>query len=82
MRCRFLCLKRTHLLLLTLALEVFVGTERKRTANEDNGVEADTSRGAVGCGGGRTGLCVALGLGVTLLLSCQLICPRLGVACE
>lgn len=67
MRCRSLCLKRTHLLLLTLALEVLVGTERERTADEDNGIEADTSRGAVGCGGGRTGLCVTLGLGVALL---------------
>jgi hypothetical protein len=52
MRCRSPCLKNTHLLLLTLALEVLIGTERERTANEDNGVETDTSRGAVGCGSG------------------------------
>jgi hypothetical protein len=77
MRCRPLLFNKAHLLLLTLALEVLVGTEGERTANEDNGVEADTGRGTVGCGGGRAGLCVALGLGVALLQQCQLICPGL-----
>jgi hypothetical protein len=45
-----------------------VGGESKRTTEEDNGVEADTGRSAVGRGGGRAGLRVALGLWVTLLL--------------
>jgi hypothetical protein len=45
-----------------------VGGECKRTTEEDNGVEADTGRSAVGGGGGRAGLRVALGRWVTLLL--------------
>ena len=60
-------LNRTHSLLLTLALEVLVGAERERTTNEDDSVETDTSRGAVGCRGGRAGLRIALGLWVALL---------------
>lgn len=44
-----------------------VGSECKSTTEEDDGVKADTSRGTVGGGSGWAGLCVALGLWVTLL---------------
>ena len=69
-------LNETHLLLLRLTLEVLVGTERQRATNEDDSVKANTGRGAIGCRGGGAGLCVALGLWVALLCSCQLILSR------
>lgn len=56
-----------HLLLLALRLQVLVGAEGQRAADQDDGVQADACRGAVGGRGGGAGLCVALGLGVALL---------------
>jgi hypothetical protein len=65
--------KVVYLLLLALRLQVLVGAEGQRTADQDDGVQADACRGAVGGRGGGAGLCVALGLGVALLFwVCQL----------
>jgi hypothetical protein len=61
--------KVVDLLLLALRLQVLVGAERQRAADQDDGVQADACRGAVGGRGGGAGLCVALGLGVALLVS-------------
>jgi hypothetical protein len=69
-------LNEAHLLLLRLTLEVLVGTKRQRATDEDDSVKANTGRGAIGCRGGGAGLCVALGLWVALLCSCQLILSR------
>ena len=55
------------LLLLALRLQVLVGAEGQRAADQNDGVQADACRGAVGGRGGGAGLCVALGLGVALL---------------
>ena len=63
-------LDERHLLLLRLTLKVLVGTESERTTDQDDSVETNTGRSAVGCGSGGASLCVALGLWVTLLLSC------------
>lgn len=46
-----------------------VGSKCKRTTKQDDGVETDTSRRAVGGSSGCTGLRVALGLWVALLFS-------------
>lgn len=56
-----------HLLRLALRLQVLVSAKGEGAADQDDGVEADACRGAVGGRGGGTGLCVALGLGVALL---------------
>ena len=60
-------LKKVDLLLLALRLQVLVGAEGQRAADQDDGVQANARRGAVGGRGGGAGLCVALGLGVALL---------------
>lgn len=63
-----LCILRLlHLLLLALTLEVLPGTERQRSADQDDSVKTDTSRSTIGRRGGRTGLRIGLGLWVTLL---------------
>lgn len=66
-------LATARLLLLTLALQVLEGTEGEGAADQDDGVQTDASRGAVGCRGGGAGLSVLLGLGVALLGECQLM---------
>ena len=60
-------MKVVGLLLLALRLQVLVGAKGQRAADQDDGVQADARRGAVGGRGGGAGLCVALGLGVALL---------------
>lgn len=60
-------IKVVDLLLLALRLQVLVGAEGQRAADQNDGVQADACRGAVGGRGGGAGLCVALGLGVALL---------------
>jgi hypothetical protein len=66
--------KVVHLLLLALCLQVLVGAEGQGAADQDDGVQADACRGAVGGRGGGAGLCVALGLGVALLVGGVLAC--------
>lgn len=62
-----LLLKKADSLLLALRLQVLVGAKGQRAADQDDGVQANARRGAVGGRGGGAGLCVALGLGVALL---------------
>ena len=78
----FYILRLLHLLLLALALEVLPGTERQRSADQNNSIKTDTSRSAVGRRGGRTGLRVGLGLWIAGLFKRQLIHLNLYYACE
>lgn len=62
-----------YCLLRCLLVHEGVGGKSQSSTEENDGVEANAGRCTVGSGGGSAGLCVRLGLWVSLLLSVHLL---------